>query len=64
MGTMLGEMDMRDGGQAMKLKARLPEVTEVSPTLSDMGLSKRQSSNFQKMAGIPEERFEEVAPRA
>ena len=56
-------MEMRTGGQAMKVKARLRRVSELPPTLSDLGISHRQSSNFQKMAGLSEERFVEHIAR-
>jgi len=60
MGEMLKEMPKRDGGQAMKIKARLQDVTEVQPTLKDIGIAKHESSRYQKIAELSEEKFEEI----
>ena len=54
---MLKEMPKRDGGQAMKVKAQLQDVTEVSPTLKEIGIEKHESSRYQKIAELPEEKF-------
>lgn len=51
MGEMLGEMEMNPGGQREHESYQSPDVTSRI-TLFEMGVSKRQSSNFQKMAGI------------
>ena len=46
---MLAQTEKRDGGQAMK--ARSNDATEViPPTLSDMGITKDQSANWQTLA--------------
>ena len=55
-------MDMNKGGQREHKCYRSPDVTG-SPTLSELGVSKMQSSRWQKIAGIPEERFEEHLAR-
>lgn len=50
MGQMLQEMPKRDGGQAMKLKARSHDVTEVHPSLKEIGIEKMQSHRYQQIA--------------
>lgn len=44
-------------GSNQHKEVRLPEDT--APTLDTLGLTKKQSSTFQKIAEIPEEKFEE-----
>ena len=65
MGEMLREMEMNKGAEGTDSnqysEVRLPEVT--APKLGEMGLSKRQSSNFQKIATIDEARFIEHLAR-
>lgn len=60
-GEMLAETEKRTGGDAMRLIARSHDVTEVPPALADMGISKGHSASWQKVAAIPEERFERLA---
>ena len=59
MGQRLCEMDRQQLGRPSE--KTLPDVTFVLPTLADMGLSRRQSSNFQKMATIDEARAEPLS---
>ena len=55
-GELLGEMDRADVGRPEKTSHA---VTIVSPpTLSDMGITRMQSSRWQAMASMPEEVFE------
>jgi ParB family chromosome partitioning protein len=57
-GEMLAVMDKRDGGDAMK--ARWHDVTEVlTPSLSELGIGKKQSSRWQREASVDEETFED-----
>ena len=62
-GEMLSSTEKRDGGQAMK--ARSSAATEViPPTLSDMGITKDQSANWQALASMSEEHFEATVEAA
>lgn len=54
-GALLAEAPKRDGGDAMK--ARSHDVTELPPKLSDLGVTKKQSSDWQRMAKVPETVF-------
>jgi hypothetical protein len=55
-GELLAETPKQDGGDATR--ARLQGVTELPPTLEDLGVSKIDSSRWQAVASVPEDRFE------
>lgn len=59
-GELLAEMPKNKGaayeGNPGKSDARSPDIT--TQTLEEMGISKRQSSEWQKLAAVPEEQFE------
>ena len=55
MGQMLAETERQKPGEYK----RLPDVT-VCPTLADLGLTKRDSSEAQRLAALPDEVFEAV----
>jgi hypothetical protein len=48
---MLGEMELRDGGDASK--ARSHDVIELPPKLCDLGITKMQSHRWQLSASVP-----------
>jgi len=52
------QQERANGGDAQR--TRLQQVTESRPTLSDLGLSKRESSQAQMIASLPEETFNAV----
>ena len=56
LGEMLRETERHEGGRP---KATHDTVSQVSPTLSDMGVTGKQSSRWQKVADVPEEKLEE-----
>jgi hypothetical protein len=56
-GEMLAAMEKRDGGDAAR--ARSHDVTELPPSLEDLGIDKMQSSRWQREANVPEQKFEE-----
>lgn len=56
LGQVLAGMAMQNGGDAMR--ARSHDVTEVPPTLADIGISKMQSSRWQLGAELDEDVFE------
>lgn len=61
-GELLARTEKRNGGHAMK--ARSDDTTEVPPTLSDMGLTKDESSRYQQLAAMPVEHFETAVATA
>ena len=56
-GELLREMPKRKGGNASPEKL-LSQTTTA--TLSDLGITRDQSSKWQKIATVPEEHFEAV----
>lgn len=58
-GQLLAEMPKQNGGTASKLKARSHDSTELFPkTLSDLGITKNESSRWQKLASVSDSKFE------
>jgi hypothetical protein len=57
MGEMLGQTERANIARDKK-KAELPGCTPP-PTLSDLGLTKRESAEAQMLASIPQEDFKE-----
>jgi hypothetical protein len=56
-GALLAVMEKQHGGHASK--ARSHDGSEVvPPSLNDLGVSYRQSSDWQKLASVPEAEFE------
>lgn len=55
-GEILKEMELKAGNPLW-----LPEETIVTPKLSDLGISKKDSSHWQLEATVPEEKFVEFA---
>jgi len=53
-GEKLKEIDLQKPGEYQR-----SEATTVAPSLKDMGVTKDQSSHWQRIANIPEEKFEE-----
>lgn len=64
LGKLLGEMELNEGGnvETLKQNADRSEIVtgrgDTRPRLSDLGISKNESSAYQKIAGIPDEVFE------
>jgi N6-adenosine-specific RNA methylase IME4 len=58
-GELLGDMEKRDGGDAQRARSQHVTESEIPPTLSDMGISRMQSSRWQAIAAVPEPIFEE-----
>jgi hypothetical protein len=64
-GELLAEREMAKGGGDQRSDHRSPHVTGDRPehpsnqpkTLADLGITKRQSANWQKLAKMPLERF-------
>jgi phage N-6-adenine-methyltransferase len=54
-GEMLAAMEKRDGGDACR--ARSHDVTELPPSLDDLGIDKSQSSRWQREAAVDEDTF-------
>lgn len=58
MGEMLRVTRLADGGDAQR--TRYHKSTESPPTLAELGLSKRDSSEAQMLADLPAEDFEKI----
>lgn len=55
-GALLAEAPKRNGGDAMRARSDVP--TEVPPKLSELGISKQQSSDWQRIARLTDEVFD------
>lgn len=58
-GQILSDMDLNPGGQAEHKSYLSRQSTGKIPKLSDLGISRNQSSRWQVIASIPEEEFEQ-----
>jgi len=58
-GDILVDMEKNPGGQAEHESYLSHDGTGSAPKLSDLGISRNQSSRWQSIAGIPERHFEE-----
>jgi hypothetical protein len=54
---MLGEMDFNKGGRPSETSDIVSPV--LLPRLTDLGISNKQSSRWQRMASVPEDVFEQ-----
>jgi N6-adenosine-specific RNA methylase IME4 len=59
-GELLAEMGKNQGAVAGKTGRKGKPVLDTKPKLADFGVSKTQSSRWQALASIPQERFESV----
>jgi hypothetical protein len=57
-GKLLAEMEKAKPRGSNQHKERSRDVTGPTPTLLDLGISKKQSSDWQKLAEIPQRDFE------
>lgn len=58
MGEMLATTDRAKPGPSKK--DQLPSVTDLQPTLKEIGLTKRESAEAQALAALPQDTFESV----
>jgi hypothetical protein len=63
-GELLAEMDKNKGAIAGKTGRKGRPVLDPTPKLSDLGISKDQSSRWQHLAGLPEQEFENKVTHA
>jgi hypothetical protein len=63
-GALLAEMDKNKGAIAGKTGRKGRPVLDPTPKLSDLGISKDQSSRWQRLAALPKPDFEAKVTRA
>ena len=63
-GELLAEMAKNKGALPGKTGRKGRPVLDPTPKLSDLGIKKDQSSRWQKLAGLPEQEFEDKIARA
>jgi hypothetical protein len=57
-GQMLRATPKAHGGRPVETCTNSEQVNDATKTLDDMGISRKQSSEWQKLAKVPEEEFE------
>lgn len=62
LGELVREMPKNDGGRPKKTGNQREPVSD--PTLSDLGITKKESAKWQAMAAIPEKEFEATLAEA
>jgi N6-adenosine-specific RNA methylase IME4 len=63
-GEMLAEIEKNKGAISGKTGRKGKPVLDSKPKLKDLGVTKTQSSRWQKLAAIPEKQFEDVVADA
>jgi hypothetical protein len=63
-GELLAEMQKNKGAVAGKTGRKGQPVLDAKPKLSDFGVSKTQSSQWQALAALPQDKFESVVAEA
>jgi hypothetical protein len=63
-GELLAEMDKNKGAIPGKTGRKGQPVLDPTPKLSDLSITKDQSSRWQKLAALPEQEFENKVTRA
>jgi hypothetical protein len=63
-GELLAEMDKNKGAIPGKTGRKGRPVLDPTPKLSDLSITKDQSSRWQRLAGLPEQEFENKVTRA
>ena len=63
-GELLAAMEKAPGGQPYRSTGTAEEPVERTPTLADLGIDKKQSSRWQKLAAVPAEKFEAAVEAA
>lgn len=58
LGEMLADSDLQKGGRPPEKTGRVERPVSKQPTLADAGISKDLSSRAQKLAAVPEAKFE------
>lgn len=60
MGELLRTTERAKGGQPYQEKSTCDGMSQVEPTLEDLGISRKESSRAQRLAGMPLEIFERI----
>lgn len=59
-----GERETRGGNRGNQYEAKFPEGTLAKPSLNDLGVTKKQSHNWQKLAAMPKDQQEAAIKQA
>lgn len=63
-GELLAAMDKAKGGQPYRSTRSATEQVEVAPTLGSLGIDRKQSARWQKLAAVPAAQFEKAVEAA
>ena len=63
MGELLRDSEKAKGAMGIGKKCGPPEVPHSAPTLTEQGITKNESSKYQKLAALPEKSLRKRWPR-